>query len=90
MYQAHLINPLEQLGRIGFDVVLVDDAGELPEIRLSKDFCSTCNRATINQKINEMIASILEGRFLTGLDSELRTQDTITATIDLPEGVVID
>jgi hypothetical protein len=90
MYQAHLINPLQQLGRISFDVVLFDEVDGLPEIRLSKDFCSTCDRTTINQKINEMIASVLEGRFLTGLDSELRTQDTIEATIDLPEGVVID
>jgi hypothetical protein len=87
MYQVKLINPLRQLGRISFDVLLQDDSGELPEVRLTKDFCVSSTRTQIAQKVNEMIASVFEERVFFGLDTELRTQDAIIPEIYLPEGL---
>ena len=38
MYQASFINRLSQFGYTSYDLILTDDAGVMPEIRLMKEF----------------------------------------------------
>ena len=38
MYQSTFINRFPQFGRVGYDLVLTDDAGVMPDIRMGKEF----------------------------------------------------
>ena len=40
MYQFSFINKLEQFSYVSYDLILTDDAGIMPDVRLSKEFKS--------------------------------------------------
>lgn len=69
MYTAHYINPLEQFGKIGYDLILVDDENILPELRISKNFDVSVTLEQMEQEAQRAIA-------------EYSQQPTISVTID--------
>lgn len=97
MYQAHYINPLIQFGRVGWDLVLADDRGQLPEIRVQKSYIWPPNEDTIQADANLLIIQTLAEKYETDSadyqnnpslpEPVLLEQDPVVATVDLPEGV---
>lgn len=87
MYRANLINPLDQFEQISFDLILEDINKELPELRFSKSFTFSITKSEISQDILDVISCVYFGRFITGLDTELKSQDSIDIEINLPEGM---
>lgn len=79
MYKAHYINPLIQHGRKNFDLILTDDAGELPTQRIAKSFIDTVTEDEILIDANNTIIQVLE-------TLALPIQDAILPQVDLPEG----
>ena len=82
MYQAHYINPLKQLGQISFDLILTDDEGVLPEVRVSKSFPDDITEDDLIQHANTAIASLL-------VEQVLPPQDSVSPDVDLPKGEVL-
>lgn len=58
MYQATYINPIYQLGRIEYELLLVDDAGILPDQRIPKSFPDTSTQTELDAEANRTIAVV--------------------------------
>lgn len=56
MYQAQYINPLFQLGYIDYELILTDDAGVLPTVRMPKTFKDDATRTDLDDEANRTIA----------------------------------
>jgi len=87
MYQAHFINPITQYGQTSYSLILSDNSGIFPSIRLDIVFSENVNEDELLIAANQVIINNISPIIIPNIDPNL---DPTYLNPDLLTEVTID